>query len=305
MPPRPQGQPDRGAGSIWSRGFWVALGLVALAAPLAAQSLLCVENDGKLGLVRRAEGSTAFVLEDGKWVRYEEGHFVLKPTAEYLPVLIAVHDRYFKKGARAISDKGAAHARLIHAGRFVFNANLEAPCALDNVVLMLALVGDNNGDMLYLWGIGHLDAHQSKRVSIDETTLLRLTGVRLAGLHLFVDGREAFSSEIPDSKRAAALDRMVASRVAAVQDAEPQPLFVSDPIYPAALKTKMKGRAVIAFRVDEHGRVLEPAVASETDPAFGAAALEAIRQWRFVPRVKGGAPVESAAETPFVFDPPP
>jgi len=305
MPPRPQGRPDGRAGLIWSRGFWVALGLAALATPLAAQRLLCVEKDGKLGLVRRAEGNAAFVLEDGKWVRYEEGHFVLEPTAEYLPVLITVRDRYFKKGASAISDKGAANARLVHEGRFVFTADLEAPCALDNVVLMLALVGDNNGKMLYLWGVGHLDAHRSKRVSIDETTLLPLRGIRLGGLHVFVDGKEALSSEIPDSKRAAALDRMVARRVAAVQDAEPQPLFAPEPVYPAALQTKVKGRAVIGFRVDANGRVLEPAVATATDPAFGAAALEAIRQWRFVPRVKGGVAVESAAEMPFAFDPPP
>lgn len=255
--------------------------------------------------VRRAEGRTAFVLADGSWIQFTNGHFVLKPTTEYLPVLITVHNPQFGRGARAISDRGTSReTRLVQGGRFVFNADLEASCALDDVVLMLALVSEQAGNQLYLWGVGHLDAHQRKRVSIDETTPLKLRGVRLAAVHLFVDGREAFNSEISASKRAAALDRMVAQRVAAVQDAEAQPLFISEPIYPEALKTRIKGKAVVTFRVDEHGGVLDPVVTSATDPAFGAAALEAIRQWRFVPRVKGGAPVESAAELPFVFEPP-
>jgi TonB family protein len=244
------------------------------------------------------------VLEDGKSARCEGAHFVLKPTAEYLPVSIKVLNLYFKKGARAISDNGTANELLVHAGRFVFNADFQAPCALDNVVLALELVSKKDGNSLYLQGIGHLDAYQIKHISIDQITPYRLTNVRFGGLHLFVDGRETFNSRISVAEREAALDRMVSRRIAAVQDAGPRPLVVTDPIYPAALKTKTNGKAVIAISVDQNGKVLNPSVRSATDPAFGAVAVEAIAQWRFVPRVKDGHPVESTVEVPFDFSPP-
>ena len=43
---------------------------------------------------------------------------------------------------------------------------------------------------------------------------------------------------------------------------------------------------------------------SASDPAFGEAALAAIRMWRFLPSVRNGTPVATNAVIPFVFDPP-
>lgn len=51
----------------------------------------------------------------------------------------------------------------------------------------------------------------------------------------------------------------------------------------------------------EHGGAL---LKSATDPAFGEAALAAIRQWRFLPEMKGGLAVEQSADLPFAFVPP-
>jgi len=297
--------PVPGTGWKMSHGLGAAFCLVALAAPLAGQNLLYVENGDKLTLVRRAEENMPMVLDGGKWVEVLGQKFVLKQTEEYLPVMITVHNRYFKRGVRAVSDSGPTDQTEIlgSGGRFAFSADFEAPCALDNVVLMLALESKLGSNELYLCGIGHLDAYRSRYVSASRTVPDRLREVHLV-LHIFVDGREAFNSEIPAGKRGAALNRMVASRVSSVQDVAVQPLFGAPPAYPAEMKARIKGKAVVSFRVDTRGRVLDPAVASATDPAFGIAALEAIRQWRFVPRVKGGIPVESEAEMPFVFDPP-
>ena len=279
----------------------IAALLFVVAGPLAAQSLLYVKDGDRLGLVQRAHDTTAFALMDGRWTAYEAGDFVLKPTEEYVPALVTVADPHFGKGARTISDDGTYEGRLVLAGRFVYTADLESAWALDDVVLYLAFKSPKFGNMSYICGVGHLDAHRRQRVSIDQKTSYRLQGVRLAGIHVFVGGREAFTSRMSAAARAAALDRMVAHRVAAVRDAALQPLYFWTPAYPAELKSKTKGQAVIAFRVDERGDVLDPTVKSAGDPAFGVAAVETIRQWRFVPQVRGGAAVETTAELPFVF----
>jgi TonB family protein len=293
------------AGAIWPRYFWMTLLMAVFSGRLLAQNLFFIENDGKMERVRSADGDTAVIVEGGKRISFNEtAHFSLQSTKAYLPVLITVRKPNFSKGARAISDNGTAGARLIHSGRFVFTATLESPRTLEKVILLLVLESAKDGRVFYPVDIGHIDAHGTKRVSIDQRTTARLRGVHLAGLHIFVDGMEALNSEIPELQRAVALDRMVADRVAKEQNAELQPLFVSEAVYPKTLKPRVKGKAIVTFHVDTRGAVVDPVVSSETDPAFGVAAIEALRQWRFVPRVRNGAAVESGAELPFVFDPP-
>ncbi len=291
----------------WSRsprlaGLLLCLG--ALASPLCAQSLLYVKNGDKLSLVRRAEDNAPYVLDDGKWVKDVDNAFVLKAADDYLPVMITVKNRYFGRGRRAISDSGPSNALQLDTGRFVFSADFESPFPLDDVFLVLELKANEKDEdgTFYLWGLGHLDAHRVRSVSLDRMVTRKLTGLHCF-LHVFVGGEEAFNSRMPADRRAAALDRMVASRVASVRDGDLRPLFGSPPVYPEAVVARVKGRAVVSFRVDAHGNVLDPEVASATDPAFGLAAVDAIRQWRFVPRVRGGVPVESAAQLPFIFDP--
>jgi len=55
---------------------------------------------------------------------------------------------------------------------------------------------------------------------------------------------------------------------------------------------------------DRRGAVLDPSVVTATAPEFGEAALAAIRQWRFLPKVKAGRPLETRATMPFDFCPP-
>jgi len=280
------------------------VGCAAGSAPLAAQNLLYVENGGKLEIVHHAEGNTPFVLEAGKSVSRDGQHLSLKAAPEYLPALVTVLDPNFQRGMRAVSDKGIFEDKLVHAGRFVFTASLKASRALDNVVIALVLESKDIGNSLYLCGVGHLDGRESRRISIDEVTPFKLAGVHLAAVHIFVGGREAFNSTLKDSPWETELDRMVASRLAAGKDAELKPLYVVDPIYPLTLKDKIAGKAVVSCEIDDHGKVVNPAVTSATNPAFGTAALEAVRQWRFVPMVKDGHPTASKAEVPFDFTPP-
>ena len=62
--------------------------------------------------------------------------------------------------------------------------------------------------------------------------------------------------------------------------------------------------AVIAVTISARGVVEDPTVKSATDPAFGDAALVAIKDWRFLPKVMEGHGVVSRADVPFIFTPP-
>lgn len=287
---------------LWFRGCSLVASLaIAAVAPLAAQNVLGVEHNGKFEVVRNATTIGTLVLDSGAAVPREGSRPVLKPASEYLPAFITVLEQDFQKGARAISDNGAAQVRLANSGRFVFNAKLESPRDLDDVVLALVLESKDIGNSVYLKDLGHLSAHEIKRVSVDEVTAFKLLGVRLAGVHFFLSGKEIFNSTISGTKWETVLDRMVTARVTAAPDAALKPLYVTDPIYPASLKSKAAGKAVVACEIDEHGKVVNPTVASATDPAFGPAALEAVRAWRFVPAVKAGHAVSSHAEIPLDF----
>jgi TonB family protein len=50
--------------------------------------------------------------------------------------------------------------------------------------------------------------------------------------------------------------------------------------------------------------VIDPVVKSASDPAFGEAALGAVKLWRFLPRVKDDYPPETRADVPVVFSQP-
>ena len=72
----------------------------------------------------------------------------------------------------------------------------------------------------------------------------------------------------------------------------------------ALRKAGVKGKAVVTVRITPQGTVRDPVVESASDPAFGEAALAAVRQWRFIPRVEDGRAVEARVNMPFVFAPP-
>jgi TonB family protein len=77
------------------------------------------------------------------------------------------------------------------------------------------------------------------------------------------------------------------------------------PVYPDELKAKnLAGSATLRCRVDRDGNVASADVVSATDPAFGKAAVEAVRQWKFSPAVKAHHYVEQTVEFPVNFSAP-
>jgi protein TonB len=72
-------------------------------------------------------------------------------------------------------------------------------------------------------------------------------------------------------------------------DQKPRATFQASPIYPSELHgKKLEGVVTLIFVVDESGRVTQPRVEKSTHPAFDKPALDALRQWRFEPAVRGG-----------------
>lgn len=74
------------------------------------------------------------------------------------------------------------------------------------------------------------------------------------------------------------------------------------PTYPEELKLYGEdGEAKIRATIDESGSVAEAAIVEATHPAFGAAALEAVKDWRFRPAEEDGKPVPQTVVIPIIF----
>lgn len=76
-------------------------------------------------------------------------------------------------------------------------------------------------------------------------------------------------------------------------DAAPALLAARAPAYPGgALRAGMQGQAAVIFDIDSAGVPQNISVESATAAVFGAAAVVAIKHWRFRPAMLGGKPVK-------------
>jgi TonB family protein len=267
------------------------------AAPLAAQSLLYTEHEGQMHLVRAARGIQPLVKVNDKLVAGFGRKFILQKTDEYLPLTVFLSDVEVKTAGLNVSG-------LRMNNSFSFRAMFEAPFELPNVFLVVELETKQDGKIIFLHEIGNLAPHESRLVD---------TGFPLAGsigpgqyhLHVFSDGEEMLHSQMKPEYRERVLDELTAKRITGARDNGPKLFVRAVPQYPDTLKQAgTAGQAVIALRIGANGRVYDPSVKSATDPAFGEAALAALRLSRFLPRVQGGRPVVAVVEVPVEFTPP-
>lgn len=85
-------------------------------------------------------------------------------------------------------------------------------------------------------------------------------------------------------------------------DQRARPIFQAAPVYPFELRQKkVEGTVYMLFIVDKDGRVVNPRVEKSDHPAFERPALEAVRQWKFEPAVRGGEKVASKMRIPIRF----
>ncbi len=94
-------------------------------------------------------------------------------------------------------------------------------------------------------------------------------------------------------------------RGAASLDRKPLALNVPQPIYPKEwIEQGRSGTVRIQFYIDETGRARLPVIVSEGDSLLAAAAVAAVKDWRFEVPTFRGKPVLAQAEQEFVFQPP-
>jgi protein TonB len=85
-------------------------------------------------------------------------------------------------------------------------------------------------------------------------------------------------------------------------DQRARPIFQAAPAYPFELRQKkVEGVVYMLFIVDKDGRVVNPKVEKSDHPAFERPALDAVRQWKFEPAVRGGEKVASKVRIPIRF----
>lgn len=86
-------------------------------------------------------------------------------------------------------------------------------------------------------------------------------------------------------------------------DRAPVPRVQIAPIYPFDLRRAgTEGEAVVEFIVDPVGNVIAAYPVRSTNPAFEAAAVAAVLQWKFQPGMKGGKAVNAKLRVPIVFN---
>jgi TonB family protein len=74
------------------------------------------------------------------------------------------------------------------------------------------------------------------------------------------------------------------------------------PIYPFQMRQSgIRGEVLIEFLVDIEGRVRNPKIVKMLNPAFNAAALDAVRGWRFEPARVNGVPVNTVTQCSIAF----
>jgi protein TonB len=87
-------------------------------------------------------------------------------------------------------------------------------------------------------------------------------------------------------------------------DQKPRPIIQAAPLYPAEMRgKKIEGVVTLIFVVDSSGKVIQPRVEKSSHPAFEKPALEAVKQWKFEPAVKGGQRVSCKMRAPIRFQP--
>lgn len=72
-------------------------------------------------------------------------------------------------------------------------------------------------------------------------------------------------------------------------DQKPRVVYQAGPLFPAEMRgRKVEGVVSVIFLVDTAGKVANPRAEKSSHPAFEAPALDAVKQWRFEPAVRGG-----------------
>ncbi len=261
-----------------------------------AQHVLLVEHKGQTHVVRRVDRAFPMVEINRKLVAANSNRFLLQKIEEYLPLFITVRNVLVRSFHIDVMTESATINHQLE-----FSANFVSAYHVEDVFVVLELLPETGKKGLFLRELGHLQPNQPRSLDLTVPMAYPL-GSGTYQLHLFAGGREVLHSQQPFDYREQVLNQMVARRTRDRPDGLPQPLMGPVPEYPASLvPQKLDGSAILRIRILTTGAIADPAVVSATDPAFGESAVAAFRQWRFLPRIQNGRPVEMSVDMPVQF----
>lgn len=85
-------------------------------------------------------------------------------------------------------------------------------------------------------------------------------------------------------------------------DQKPRAIFQGQPLYPSEMRgKKVDGSVTAIFVVGTDGKVQNPKVAKSSHTAFEQPALDALKQWKFEPGLKGGQRVACKMRVTITF----
>ena len=84
-------------------------------------------------------------------------------------------------------------------------------------------------------------------------------------------------------------------------DQKPRAIYQPGPALNNQLRQKAPGTVNVLFVVDEHGKVENMTVQTSSDKSFEAAALSAVKQWKFEPGRRNGQAVRFRMRVPITF----
>lgn len=264
----------------------------AISGTAYAQSILVTEYRGKTYPVVGAREMHPIIEVDGKRVSATGDRYGLRKVPEFLPAFVTVSALDVHTSSINLVDNGSMINNEFH-----FRANFESPYALEDVFLVLELTFENSEKSLFLHELGRLEPHKARSLTLTVRTAYPL-GKGNYQFHLFAGGLEILHSQLPFNVRESMLDGLIARRIEHRPDGPPVVLFGPAPELPGKRGKFPGGKAVVRMRIRETGAVIDPAIVETTDPALGEAVLGAVRQWRFLPRIKNGHAVETVATLP-------
>lgn len=126
------------------------------------------------------------------------------------------------------------------------------------------------------------------KFAVEGTVVISLTPLESLNLRIY----SMFNSS-PDAYRPHSLSEL---------DRIPTPIAAPSPGYPERMtKPGASGKVTVSFYIDETGAVRLPSVDVTEDPELAAAAIDALRNWKFEPPTCKGRPVLVRATQPFNF----